>query len=142
MLKNNITMLRLIKKVFITSMSFFSGSLTCVAKVSDCTKIISLNNQPCLARSTLVDLNSNKLYYYQFRVSLSRHSGSCNTFHDFSSKIYVTNKTEDVNLNFFNMITKINESKPLTKYFSCIMNVRTVRIVSMRVQKSNKTSCT
>ena len=126
-LKYNITMFRLIKKVFITkvyitSMSF-SVSLACVAKVSDRTKCISLNDQPCLARSTLVDLNSNKLYYYPFRLSLGRQSGSCNTFHDFSNTIYVTNKTEDVNLNVFNTITRINESKTLTKYFSCMVNV-------------------
>ena len=30
-----------------------------------------------------------------------------------------SNKTEDVNLNIFNMITKINESKTLPKHISC-----------------------
>ena len=34
-------------------------------------------------------------------------------------KPYVPNKTEDLNLGFFNMITKINESKTLTGHISC-----------------------
>ena len=35
----------------------FSGSLTSMANVSSHTACISLNNQPCVARSTLIDLN-------------------------------------------------------------------------------------
>ena len=53
-------MVRLVNKVFITLLSF-SRSLT--------TKCVSLNNEPSLARPTLVDLNSSK-FYYLFMVSL------------------------------------------------------------------------
>ena len=35
-----------------------------------------------------------------------------------SNKVCVTNKTEDLNLSVFNMITGINESKTLTKHIS------------------------
>ena len=34
-------------------------------------------------------------------------------------KICVPNKTEDLNLSVFNMITEINESEILTKHISC-----------------------
>ena len=34
-------------------------------------------------------------------------------------RIYVPNKTDDVNLNAFNLVTGINESKLLTKHISC-----------------------
>lgn len=50
-----------------------------------------INNEPCLARHALVDLNPNEL----------RCNGSCNTFND-------PNKIKDVNLKVFNKITKIN----------------------------------
>ena len=43
---------------------------------------------------------------------------TCNAF-DRSSRICVPNKTENINLNVFNIITKINESKILTKHVSC-----------------------
>ena len=70
MVKNNINNVGLTKKVFITLLSF-SGSFVHVAKVSDCIKCISLN-EPCSARPTLIDLNSNELRYYSIMVSLDR----------------------------------------------------------------------
>ena len=33
--------------------------------------------------------------------------------------MFVPNKTKDVNLNNFNLITRINESQTLTKHESC-----------------------
>ena len=36
-----------------------------------------------------------------------------------SNKVCVSNKTEDLNLNLFNMTTGINESKTLRKHISC-----------------------
>ena len=43
---------------------------------------------------------------------------SFNIFIDLSNKVCVSNKTEDLNLNSFNNITAINESKKLTKHIS------------------------
>ena len=43
----------------------------------------------------------------------------CNTFNNSINKICVPDKTKDLNLSVFNMITGINESKTLTKYVSC-----------------------
>ena len=45
--------------------------------------------------------------------------GSCNTLNDLSNKVCALNETEDLNLNMFNMLTGINESKTLTKHISC-----------------------
>ena len=42
-----------------------------------------------------------------------------NTLNDFYNKVCVPNKTEDVNLSVFNMITKLNESKTLATHISC-----------------------
>ena len=81
--------------MFITLLSF-SISLACIAKVSDYVKCMSLNNEPCIARPTFIDLNSNELHYFPFRVSVHRCKGNCNTLE------YLSSKTEDVNLNVFN----------------------------------------
>ena len=45
--------------------------------------------------------------------------GSCNTLNNLSNKVCLPNETEDLNLNVFNMITEINESKTLRKYILC-----------------------
>ena len=60
-----------------------------------------------------------EFYYYPFTVKLEKSIESCNTINDVSNKICIPNKTEDLNLNVFNMITGINESKTLTKHISC-----------------------
>ena len=52
-------------------------------------------------------------------VKLDRCVGSYHTLKDLSNKECVPNKTEDLNLSVFNMITGINESKKLTKHISC-----------------------
>ena len=64
-------MFSLIKQVFILLLCF-SSSLACVAKVSDQTKCLSLNDEPCVVRPTLIDLNLVKLKYYAFMVSLDK----------------------------------------------------------------------
>ena len=52
-------------------------------------------------------------------VKLDRCVGSCNALNDLSNKLCVPNKTEDLNLSMFNMITGINESKTSTNHISC-----------------------
>ena len=68
-----------------------------------------------------LDLNeySQEFHCYPFAVKLGRCIGSCNTLNNLSNKVCVPNKTEDLNLSVFNMITGINESKTLIKHISC-----------------------
>ena len=74
-------MLKFKKQDFIALLSF-SGSLARVAKISNRTKYISLNNEPCLARTTVIEINPNKLHHFPFMFSLHSCKGSCNTFDD------------------------------------------------------------
>ena len=82
-----------------------------------------LSNQKCEIQPTFINLHPNeysqKFHYYSFKVKLDKCIGSCNTLNKLSNKECAPNKTEDLNLNVFNMITKINESKTLTKRVSC-----------------------
>ena len=81
------------------------------------------NNQKWEIQPTLINLHPNEynqeFYYYPFPVKLDRCVGSCNNVNDLSNKVCVPNKTEDLNLRVFNIITEINESKTLTKHISC-----------------------
>ena len=43
----------------------------------------------------------------------------CNTLNDWSNKVCIPNKTNDLNLSVFNMITGINELKTLCKHILC-----------------------
>ena len=57
----------------------------------------------------LLDLNPVEFKYYPFTITLDKCNGNCNTFNDISDKKCVSNKTEDVNLSVFNLITRKNE---------------------------------
>ena len=64
--------------MFITLLSF-SDSLA--------TRCVSLNNESCLIRPTLVFLNTVGLDYFPFIISLHKCTGSCNSADDLSTKI-------------------------------------------------------
>ena len=98
--------------IVLVLMLCFGGSLA--------TNFISVNNQQCMARPKLIDLNPDECRYYPFIVSIDRCEGSCNTVEDPFVRAFVPNKMEDVNLKVFNMIKRINESKTLTKHVSCV----------------------
>ena len=42
-------------------------------------------------------------------ITLNKSDGSCNTLTEISGKDFVPSKTENVNLNVFNLITRKNE---------------------------------
>ena len=75
-----------------------------------------------MIQPTLINLHpdeySQEFHYYPFAVKLDRCVGSCNTLNDLSKKVRVPNKTEDLNLSVFNMITGTNESNTLRKHIS------------------------
>ena len=62
---------------------------------------------------------SQEFHYYPFAVKLDRCVENCNTLIHLSSKVCIPNKTEDLNLSVFNLITGINESETLAKHISC-----------------------
>ena len=59
-------MFSLIKQVFVVLLSF-SSSLA-----RDRIKCLFLNDEPCLVRSTLIDLNSVEVKHYPFMISLEK----------------------------------------------------------------------
>ena len=92
----------------------FVGLLTSTISASYHTKCVLLGNQKCVTQPTLINLHPNEycqeLHYYAFAVNLDRCTRSCNILNDLSSEVCVSDKTEDLNLSIFNMITGINES--------------------------------
>ena len=97
--------------------------LICIVIASNHTKCVLLSNQKCMTQPTIINLYpdeySQEFLSYSFVDKLDRCAGICITLNDWSNKVFVPNKTEDINLSMFNMITGINESKTLTKHISC-----------------------
>ena len=92
-------MLSLIKHVSIVLLDF-SSSLA--------TKCMSLNDEPCTVRTTLIDLNPIGVKYYLLMISLNKCTGSCNVLFQ---KIYAPKETKGINIKVFNIITNKMELK-------------------------------
>ena len=103
-------MFRLVKQVFIVLLSF---------RRSLATKCVSFNNEPCMIRPTLVDLNRVDLKYYPFIISLDKRTGSCKSVDETSTRICVSSKTKDVNGKVFNIVTNKNEDKTMVNHILC-----------------------
>ena len=69
-------MVSIIKQMFIVLLSF-SSSFTHIANISDRTKCLSLNEESCIVRPTLIDLNPFEHKNYPFMISLDKCSESC-----------------------------------------------------------------
>ena len=93
--------------------------LASIVNTSNHTKCVYLSNQKSEIQPTLINLHPQELHYYPFAVKLDKCVGSCNTLNDLSNKVCVPNKTEDLSIHIFNMITGKNESKVSTKDVSC-----------------------
>ena len=97
----------------------FIRLLTGLVNASNHKKCISLGNQKCEIQPTFINLHlmNTVTNYTSIHLELDSCAGTCNTPNDLSSKVCVPNKTEDLNIQVFNMITGKNESK-LTKSIS------------------------
>ena len=87
----------------LTKKTFIGLSMDPIIQKNKC-KCVSLNNQKHMIQPTLID-------YHSFAVKLDRCVGSCSTLNDLSNKVCVPNKTENLNLSVFNVITGINDQK-------------------------------
>ena len=100
-------MFSLIKQVFVVLLSF-SESLS--------TKCLFLNDEPCMVRPALIDMNPIELKNYPFMISLNKCTGSYNVL---SPKICIPKETKDIYVKALNKITNKNEAKAMTEHISC-----------------------
>ena len=98
--------------LFIVLLSF-SESLT-----RDQAKCLLLNDEPCMIRPTLIDMNSVELKYYLFMISLNKCTGSCNVL---PPKPCVPKETKDIRVQAFHIITNKNEHEAMKEHvaFDC-----------------------
>lgn len=81
-------------------------------------KRVSLNSEPCLPKSAIIDLNPDELLYYRSMFNLNNCRGNCNFLDDLFDRLHALNEIEDVNLKIFHKITWIKKSKLLVNHIS------------------------
>ena len=96
-------MFRLIKKAFIALLSFRRFLAT---------NCVSLNDEPCMIRPTIIDLNPVEIY--PFMIGLDKCTGSCSVL---SPNKCVLKETKDINVIAFNMIRSKSNGKTYFMWF-------------------------
>ena len=130
-------MLSLIKQVFIVLLSF-SSSLARGVKICDQTQYMSLNDETCLVRPTLLiwillSLNINHLQLAYINV--------VEVVMSYLQKYVFQKKTKNVNVDIFNMIANKNEAKTMAKHISCDFKHKFNSITCNSNHKLNNKTC-
>ena len=111
----------------------FSSSLA-----RDRTKCLFLNDDLCIVRPTLIDINPAELKYYPFVSSLNKCARSCNVL---SPNICVPKETKEILAKAFNMIKNKNEAKAMTEHISCDCKCKFNSTTCNSNQKWNNKTC-
>ena len=129
-------MFRLIKKVFFTGLAFLS-TLTIIHLLS----CISMNNQECMIRPQIVNLNRDEPVFFPFSIKTSKCSGSCNNNNDPYAKLCVPNVVKNLNVKVFSLMSRTNETRHIEWHETCKCKFRLDGSVCNNNQRWNDDKC-
>ena len=102
-------------KIISLLISFFSIIKT---KALEC---VSVANQKCMPRPKMLDVNEGigEALFYPYKVLVNKCSGSCNTLDNPMSKICVPKIIKNVNMQVYNFLMRLNETRNVLWHESC-----------------------
>ena len=82
---------------------------------------VSVVNQKCMPRPKILDVNEGigEALFYPYNVLVNKCSGSCNTLDNPMSKICVPNVIKGVNMQIYNFLMRLNETRNVLWHESC-----------------------
>ena len=102
------------------------------------TKCLFLNDELCMLRPTLIDMNPVELKYYSFMISLNKRTGSSNVL---PPKTCVPKETKYINVKAFNIMTSKNKAKEITEHILCDCKCKFNSTIFHSKQKWNNKTC-
>ena len=89
-------------------------SLTSIIKTK-ALKCVSVVNQKCMPRPKILD----EALFYPYKVLVNKCSGTCNTLDNPMSKICVPKIVKNVNMQVYNFLMRLNETRNVLWHESC-----------------------
>ena len=123
-----------LKKVFVLG-------LTVLSNIANALECISMNNQACIVRPEITNVDSNNPIFYPFSVKINRCSGTCNNINDSYAGIYVSDTVKNLNVKVFNIIALTNETRSIEWHETCKCICRLNEIICNNKQRWNKDKC-
>ena len=101
--------------LIVLAMSLFNIIKT---KALECVSVV---NQKCMPRPKILDVNEGvgEALFYPYNVQVNKGSGSCNTLNNPMTKLCVPNVIKGVNMQVYNFLTMLNETRNVLWHESC-----------------------
>ena len=125
-----------VKKVFFAGLTILS-SFTSVNSLS----CISINNQECIARPQIVNVNSDEPVFFPFSIKTSKCSDSCNNINHPYANICVPDVVKNLNVKVFNLMSRTNETRHIEWHETCKCECKFGANVCNNKQRWNKDKC-
>ena len=101
-------------------------------------KCVSMNNQACIVRPEIVNINSNNPIFYPFSVKINKCSGNCNNINDPYARICVPDIVRNLTVKIFNLMTITNETRSIKCHETCKCICRLNKIICNNKRRWNK----
>ena len=102
---------------------------------------VSMKNQECKTRPRIIDVNSNEPVFYPYSIKVNKCGGSCNTINNPYAKFCVANIVKNINVNVFNLMQRINETRQIIWNETCKCIDRLTASVCNNKQIWNEDKC-
>ena len=82
---------------------------------------VSVVNQKCMERPKILDVNEvvGEALFYPYNGQVNKYSGSCNRLDNPMSKLCVPNVIKGVNMQVYNFLIRLNETRNILWHESC-----------------------
>ena len=122
--------------MFVLGLTVLSGSIT------GALSCVSMNNQEFFkVRPKTADINSNNPMFYPFSIKVNKCSGNCNSINDPYAKTCVPDTVKDLNVRFFNLMSRNNETRHIKWHETCKCIRRLDKIICYSKQRWNEDKC-
>ena len=102
---------------------------------------VSVTNQECMARPTIIDVNKNEIVFYPLSIKVNKCSGNCNNINDPIAKLCIPDIIKDMNIKVFNILARINETRKIKWHETCKFIFRFTKAVCNDKQEWDENKC-
>ena len=78
-----------------------------------------MNNQKCMSRPKIMDLNPNEPVFFPYSIKINKCSGSCNNINDPFAKLCDHDIAKNINVKIFSLMSRISETRLIIWHESC-----------------------
>ena len=100
-----------------------------------------MNNQACIARPEIININSNNPIFYPFSVKINRCSGNYNNINDPHARICIPDTVKKLNVKVFNLMSLTNETRSIEWHETSKCKCRLNETICNNKQRWNKDKC-